>query len=90
MSQAMIDEYCASAASHLTSLLGYTSGIRRGFECLFCLNQVYSSVGQGRVGWAAFSHCLRLNRYPNFESMQKKELREARGFDQIKSASASS
>lgn len=61
MSQSMIDEYCASAASHLTSRLGYTSGIHREFECLFCLNQVYCSVGQGKVGWAAFSHCLRLN-----------------------------
>lgn len=55
MSPSVIDEYCASAASLLTSRLGYTSGIRRGFECLFCLNRVYRRVGQGRVGCCLFS-----------------------------------
>lgn len=53
-SQAMIDEHCAPAASPLASRLGYTSEIRRGYEGLCYLNQVYSSAGQERLGWAAF------------------------------------
>lgn len=34
MSQPMIDEHCVSAASFLTSQLGYTSGIHRVLEGL--------------------------------------------------------